>query len=1056
MSLSSRICGWFIPLSTVLILLCMSRNLLVANENKPALYGVNSNTNQSLTIVKGRIVDSKGNPVIGAGIVVKGTTLGTSTDINGYFSFKLPDGNDGKTLIVSSLGYDEIQVPIGSRREFNLVLKESVSLLEGTVVTALGIKRKQKALSYNVQEVKTSSLVVNKDANFVNALNGKVAGLVINSSSSGVGGASKVIMRGQKSIMTTSNALYVIDGVPLYSRPMDAETEFGSLGATDPIADINPEDIESMTVLTGAAAAALYGSEAANGAIVITTKKGQEGQTSLVFSSNTELSFVASLPDFQNTYGTGDLQSAEGSSVFSWGRKLNEINYMGYSPRRDYFQTGVTGTENISFSTGNKRNQTYFSAGAVNNKGIIPNHKYDRYNFSFRNTSKFLKDKMTLDISGNYVIQNDRNVTNQGLYNNPIVGAYLFPRGDDWADISMYERWDSARKIHTQYWPVGDAGITMQNPYWINYRNLRLNEKRRYMASAGLSYEILPWLTASGRVRFDNSNHKHEKKYFATTNTQLTEQSTNGLYGKVDEETRQIYADFLLDVNKTFKENWTLHANVGASISDIRQDLLEISGPIPDGKQVAGINLPNVFNIFSISPQQSKKKQFGWHDQQQSIFGSAELGYKGTYFLTLTGRNDWPSQLAGPYSSSKSFFYPSVGLSTVLSQAIELPRQIEYLKFRASYASVGSPFDRFIANPVHTWNESEGAWSVQTSYPVDLKPERTHSYEVGLTSRFLDGFRLDATWYLTNTNNQTFDPDISKGSGYSSIYIQSGSVRNMGVELLLGYEHTWNDFTWSTNYTFSSNKNKIKSLAENAVNPVTGEKLNISALNMGGLGNVKFILKKGGSLGDIYSRAKLKRDNNNDIYINQNGKIGVEALQKVEDYIKLGSILPKANMSWRNDFKYKNLSLAAMVTARFGGVVYSRTQAMLDYFGVSKFTADARDAGGVVVNGSDLISPETWYQTIGGGDTVPLFYTYSATNIRLQEASIGYTFDRSKLGGVCELTLQLVGRNLFMIYNKAPFDPESVATTTNNFYQGIDYFMLPNTRNFGFNIRMKF
>lgn len=1011
--------------------------------------------------VSGVVTDAAGMPLIGAAVLVKGTNNGASTDMDGRFSFDLDNDNmsGSKTIQFMCLGYTTLELQLDTRRVFNVSLADDSQLLEGTVVTALGIKRSEKALSYNVQKVDSEELLANKDANFVNSLNGKVAGLVINSSSSGVGGSSKVVMRGEKSISKSSNALYVIDGIPMYTSARDAGTGFDSKGSTDPIADINPEDIESMTVLTGAAAAALYGSSAANGAIVVTTKKGLEGKSSLTITSNTEFFNPFVLPSFQTRYGTGDLNSSEGSAIRSWGNKLNSSNYMGYNPKNDYFQTGVTGTESVSLSTGNSKNQTYLSAAAVNSKGVVPNNGYNRYNFTFRNTTKFLNDKMTLDVAVGYIMQDDRNVTNQGTYNNPIVGAYLFPRGNDWNDITMYERWDSSRKIYTQYWPVGDAGMTMQNPYWINYRNLRQNKKDRYNLSAGLYYDITDWMTLSGRVKVDNSSNKFTEKFYATTNTQLTEYSNNGLYGQEESQDKQVYADVLLDINKTWGD-WSLHGNVGASISDMRADSFQLRGPIADGSvdPSESANIPNVFNVFALSQSKSVKRQTGWREQTQSAYASAEIGFKNAYYLTLTGRNDWPSQLAGPRSNQKGFFYPSVGASVVLSEIIpNMPKQLEYLKVRSSWASVGVPFGRWIANPMHEWPDKGNSWNTQTAYPVEnLKPERTNSWEAGITMRFLNWFSLDASYYNTHTRNQTIYPEISTSSGYSEIPIQSGDVLNEGVELSLGFDKTWGILGWSSNYTFSTNRNKIVSLVKDVNNPVTGEPLNISAMNMGGLGNAVFILKEGGTLGDLYSRQDFVRDSNGKIYVDVNGNVATETKTDIDDYIKLGSVLPKANMAWRNDFKVQNFNFGFMLTARLGGVVYSRTQAMLDYYGVSEASALARDNGGMLVNGSDLIDANRWYTAIGSGDTVPQYYTYSATNVRLQEASIGYTFPKKMLGNLFDLTVQVVGRNLWMIYNKAPYDPESVASATSNFYSGLDYFMMPSTRNFGFNVRIKF
>lgn len=1000
--------------------------------------------------VSGRIVDSKGEALIGVTVLEKGTNNGTITDFDGNYTLTV--SGDNAMLQYSYVGYSSVEMA-AVKDIINVTLGEDTEVLEEVVVTALGIKRAEKALSYNVQQVNADDIIRNKDVNFVNSLSGKVAGVNINASSSGVGGASKVVMRGAKSIMQSSNALYVIDGVPMYAGSNEGDTEFGSQGTSEPIADINPEDIESMSVLTGAAAAALYGSDAANGAIVITTKKGKEGRIRITVNSNTEFSNPFVMPRFQDRYGT-----SPNSVDRSWGALLNDANRYGYDPRTDYFQTGVTGTESISLSTGTEKNQTYASAAAVNSKGIVPNNKYNRYNFTFRNTTSFLDDKMTLDVGATYVRQNDRNMTNQGTYNNPLVGAYLFPRGGDWEDIEMYERYDLARKIYTQYWPAGDAAMTMQNPYWINYRNIRENVKDRYMLNANLNYKILDWLSVSGRVRLDNSTNDYTEKFYASTNTQLTEMSTRGLYGIAKSNEKQLYADFLVNINKTFNDVWNLQANIGGSFTDMRYDYMKVRGPISDGSiEGEKVGMTNVFNIQNLSPTKTERLQEGWREQTQSLFASAELGYRSTYYLTLTGRNDWPSQLAGPNSKNSSFFYPSVGLSVVLSELMpNLNRDLlSYMKLRGSFASVGVAFPRYIANPLYEWNKENGQWSSTTQYPVyDLKPERTESWEVGLTMRFLKYFDLDLTYYNSLTKNQTFNPDLPV-SGWSKLYIQTGAVRNQGVELSLGFKNTWNKFTWESNYTFSANKNKIVELADNAINPATGEKFSIETLNMGGLGETRFLLREGGTMGDLYSLIDLKRDDKGNIYIDNNGNLSTETIQNSSEYIKLGSVLPKANMAWRNNFSWKGFNIGFLVSARLGGVVFSRTQAVLDNFGVSEASALARDRGYVLVNGDNRVSPEKWYNTIGGGTSVPQYYTYSATNVRLQEASIGYTFPRKMLRDVCDITVSLVGRNLLMIYNKAPFDPEAVAST-GNFYQGIDYFMMPSLRNYGVSLSFKF
>lgn len=988
--------------------------------------------------ITGQVVDAKGEPLIGVSILVKGTTDGAITDLDG--NYKIVTKSNNPVIVYSYIGYKTQEIPLKGQTAINITMMDDTQVIDEVVVTALGIKRSEKALSYNVTQVDAESALAVKDANFINSLNGKVAGLNINSSSSGIGGASKVVMRGSRGIEQSSNALYVIDGIPMYNLSASGGSEeMQSQGSTEAIADINPDDIESMSVLSGAAAAALYGSNASNGAIVITTKKGKVGRVALTVSSNTEMLSPFVMPQFQNRYGTSGTDA-------SWGKRLNEANYRGYDPASDYFQTGLIGTESVTLSTGTEHNQTYLSAAAVNSRGIIPNNKYDRYNFTFRNTTLFLEDKMKLDVGAQYIMQKDRNMVNQGIYANPLSSAYLFPRGNDWEDYKMYERYDLERNMYTQYWPQGGGSFRLQNPYWINYRNLRENDKDRYMLSAALSYDILSWLNVAGRVRLDNSYNTYTQKYYASTIATITE-GENGFYGVTNTRDKQTYADLLLNINKTFGEDWSLTANIGASYSDNRSEALAVSGPI------AANGLPNFFTVAQLDKETGKREETGYREQTQSIFASAEVGYRSTYYLTLTGRNDWPSQLAGPNSKQSSFFYPSVGGSVVLSELFKLPESISYLKLRASWASVGLPFGRFLAYPTFSWNTSTGAYSSQSAYPLyDLKPERTDSWEVGLTARFLKHFNFDVSFYNTKTYNQTMDAKLSPTGGYSTFYAQTGNVRNRGVELSLGYKNTWNKFSWSSNYTFSANKNKILSLIDGYINPVTGEEITKDRMDVGGLSKARFILKVGGSLGDLYSQSDLLRDSNNKIYVNADGNVAVN--DKADD-IYLGSVFPKANMAWRNDFQYGNWGLGFLLTARLGGVVYSATQAVLDSYGVSEATAAARDNGGVVINGNDMIDAQKWYTVVGADSGIPQYYTYSATNLRLQEASVSYTIPRKKLKNIMDITLSLVGRNLWMIYCKAPFDPESVATT-GNYYQGIDYFMMPSLRSVGFNLKLKF
>lgn len=991
--------------------------------------------------VTGRVVDEKNEPLIGVNIRVEGTDDGTVTDLEGKYVIK---ASIGSILSFTYIGYISSYVKIADKNVYNIQMSANVEALNEVVVTALGIKREQKALSYNVQQVKSDQLTNVKDANFINSLNGKVAGVNINSSSSGVGGASKVVMRGTKSIEQSSNALYVIDGIPMFNFGGGGSMENGSQGVTESIADINPDDIESISVLTGAAAAALYGSNAANGAIVINTKRGKVGKLQVSVSSNTEFAKPFVLPHFQNRYGTGSSGKAGNSTTLSWGTLLNDASRRNYEPR-DFFDTGITYTNSITLSTGTDKNQTFFSAAAVNSEGIVPNNRYNRFNFTFRNTTNFLNDRMKLDVGASYIIQNDRNMTNQGAYSNPIVPVYLFPRGDDFNLIKVFERWDPARKIKTMFWPQGEGDLRMQNPYWIAYRNLRTNDKKRYMLSVSLSYDITDWLNISGRVRVDNSSTKYEQKLYASSNTTLTEGSAQGFYAISKPDETQVYADALANINKRLGD-YSIVVNIGASIVDNKYDELSYRGPI----RANGI--PNVFNVFDLDNTQKKARQDEWEEQTLSIFASAEVGWKSMLYLTLTGRNDWASQLAN--SSSTCFFYPSIGLSAVVSEMVKLPSFVDYLKVRSSFSSVGMSYPRNLTSPTFEYDETTQTWKPKTHYPIgDLKPERTDSWEFGLDMRLFKDFNLSLSWYLANTFNQTFDPKISVSSGYTTIYLQTGYVRNQGVELSFGYGHTWKkDFRWQSNFTLSHNKNKIIELVKDYIHPETGEPINKDRLDVGGLGKARFILKTGGSLGDLYTQSDLKRDDNGMVEISPAGTL-VTVNNRPD--IKLGSVFPKCNLAWNNQFSWKGFNISALVTARIGGIVYSATAAAMDQYGVSESSAVARDNGGVLVNGRNRVDAQTWFTAIGSQSGLPQYYTYSATNIRLQEAAIGYTLPRKWLHDVCDIQLSVVGRNLCMIYNKAPFDPEAVATT-GNYYQGIDFFMLPSTRNVGLNVKINF
>lgn len=517
--------------------------------------------------LSGIVKDDKGDPLIGVNVSFKGSPTGTVTGLDGRFSILAAKGN---IIEFSYVGYTTQYITVGDASSLTVVLEEDAKALDEVVVTALGIKRAEKALSYSVQQVKSDAINDVKDANFVNGLTGKVAGVSINRSSSGIGGATRVVMRGAKSIVGNNNVLYVVDGMPI-GNPSKGEinNDYSTPGGGEGISDFNPEDIESLSILTGPAAAALYGSSAANGVILINTKKGQEGKLKISISNNTEFMTPYVMPEFQNRYG-----NAKGSYK-SWGEMLQQPST--FRPK-DFFKTGANIMNAANFSVGNKNNQTFVSVATTNSTGIIPNNEYYRYNFTLRNTASMLNDKLHLDLGASYVLQGDQNMLSAGRYFNPLVPLYLFPRGEDFEAVKVYERYDTNRKFPIQEWSYGDQGLNLENPYWIVNREMFVSKKKRYMFYANVKYDILSWLNIAGRIRVDNTNTTSERKLHAST-IKLHAQSDKGAYNRSMEEYQQTYADIMLNVNKNFG-NFNLTANAGFSYEDHMTTGMGIGGKL--------------------------------------------------------------------------------------------------------------------------------------------------------------------------------------------------------------------------------------------------------------------------------------------------------------------------------------------------------------------------------------------------------------------------------------------------------------------------------------------
>lgn len=987
--------------------------------------------------LKGTVKDAKGDPLIGVNVKVKGAAVGAITNLDGHFTLQVKKGD---VLEISYVGYTPKTVKVTDDKNLYITLEEDAKVLNEVVVTALGIKKEAKSLSYNVQQVGNDEITRIADANFINNLNGKVAGVTINSSASGVGGSARVVMRGTKSINGNNNALYVVDGIPMIdmsaasTQPTDSYEGAGQSG--DPISGLNPDDIESISVLSGPSAAALYGSAAANGVVMVTTKRGKEGRTSVSISNNTTFSAPLVLPEFQNTYGPTEV-----GSYYSWGTKLSTPS--SYDPK-DFFQTGVNVTNSASLSTGTEKNQTYLSLGTTNAKGIIHNNDFERYNATIRNVAKLLKDKMTLDLSFMLSSVKEQNMTAQGLYYNPLVPLYLFPAGDNFSKVQAYERIDLERNLLTQYWPYSTSMDT-QNPYWITEHIKMPNHKNRYMATASVKYDFADWINLTGRAKMDRNNERRERMYDAGTSTLFA--SKYGFYSKSNIENQQVYGELLLNINKYFANNIVnLTANVGANFenNDYQSDYF-------------GGKLKSVANLFTFGNVDTSEKnlanQYGYHLKKRAVFGSAQVGYKSMAYLDVTARNDWSSTFKG--TNTKSFFYPSIGISGIITDIFHCSTDImPYMKVRISYSEVGNSPDVFQSIP--TYELVDGVPVTQSRRPnPDLKPERTKSWEAGVNFVFFNNrLKLDASFYNSRTYNQFFERTLSSTTGYKSEIVNGGRVDNKGIELSLRFDDKWGDFGWSSYLTYSLNKNKVVELLRNYEDPITHELTSLDKIDMGGTSMYKMMLTEGGSIGDIYVNT-LRTDEHGAIYVHPSDQVVVT---QPDVYVKAGNSAPKYNLGWGNTFTYKGLSLGCLFTARVGGIVVSQTQAVMDAYGASKATADARDNGGALVNGRP-IGAEDYYTKVGGAGSqggIGSMYVYSATNVRLAELSLGYDIPVNRyVNWIKGLNVSFIGKNLFFLYRKAPFDPELTAST-GTYFQGIDMFMAPSLRNLGFSVKVNF
>jgi TonB-linked SusC/RagA family outer membrane protein len=1040
-------------------------------------------------IITGKVVGPDGNPVAGVTVTVKGSKKGTSTNVAGVFSI---EANKGDVLVFSYIGFTTQEVAVSSS-SLSITLLASDKQLSEVVVTALGIQRQAKSLTYSVQKVGNDQLTTVQDASFVNSLTGKVAGLVIAKSSSGIGGSTRVTLRGNHSTRN-NQPLYVVDGVPLVNfSPAQPGDEFGQSGVGyvgldggDGISNMNPDDIESVTVLKGASAAALYGSAAANGVILITTKKGKAGKTRVDVSSSLTLDNRMYKAPLQFKYGqttpyvftpasgTTPAGSSPGS-LDSWGGVVNAPDHVD-----PFFQTGASNFNSIAISGGTDRSQTYLSYSFTDNTGDIPTVSLNRHNLNFRQTTKYFDDRLTSDINVMFINQEAHNRPPSGVYDNPLTGLYLFPRGMNFNQYKQYSVYSPSRNTGIQNWWDANYDSTLvyggswnssnsaneQNPYWILHRTTTDNDLNRIYSNISLNYKFNSWLNLQARGNVDKSWNTINQKAFATTSTVLT--AANGGYGLLHAINTQYYADLLLTANHKLTSDLSLSATLGTSINDQVADQT-VYGTKNSGE---GLAFANIFTLNNILPAAIQVSPTYTHKQIQSAFFTGQLNLKDFLYLDVSGRNDWSSAMAYTPVASRGFFYWSAGLTGVLSEMVHLPDPISFAKVRVSYAEVGNDVDAYASNPPEFTIDNQNGLVTNTTGPAPgtyLKPESNRSFEVGTAWRFFsDRAGFDFTYYLNNNLNQYITTQAPAGAaanqyGYSySIYAtNAGNIRNQGVELSVDVTPIKErHLTWTSTVNYAFNKNLIVSISDPALSTTTDYQ------QLTGIGNLLYASfnKKGGQWGDIYGYF-FQRNASGAIVVNASGapQEGVDSAAPVGNTAlkRLGNPMPRYTLGWSNSFTVNRFVLNILFDGKFGGQVMSVTQAYLDFNGDSKASQMARDKGGVYVNAVSAtgtkfgaINPQTWYTTTGGLTGISENYIYDATNIRLREASLSYQIP-TKAKWVKGLSVTAIGRNLFFVERKAPFDPE-ISSATNNGLQGVDTFGPPSTRSVGASVKLGF
>jgi TonB-linked SusC/RagA family outer membrane protein len=994
--------------------------------------------------VTGTVTDSDANtPLPGVSVLVKGTSTGTVTDIDGQYSLSVPAA--GTTLVFSYLGYGRQELTTGNSNVINVSLKAQESALSEVVVTAFGLEREKKSLTYTVQDVGTREFTEAREMNVMNSLSGKVAGLSINRGGSGVGSPTRVILRGNRSISGDSQPLYIVDGVPARG-----------------IENLNPDDIESITVLKGPNAAALYGSRANNGAIVVNTKRGKQG-----FNVTLNTSYMFDDPllltKYQDVYGQGSGGVYSPASEFSWGPRMDGQpvaqwsriegkagTTYPFSPQpnniRDFFQIGHTMATTLAVNGGTERSQTYFSYTYSDAAGVVPGNELKRHSLNLRLTNK-LTDKLTLDSKINYIRQDiGQPLPEDENYANPTRHIYRLPRNIRTEDISQFEYVNAAGLLRQNYFNPGSNGGA--NPYWAENRNLRTSTLDRMIAFTSLNYQLAEGLSILARAALDRSfggstNREYNNSYII---------AENGRFSVGTSEAMEINTDFLISYEKSLNQNWAFNVNLGGNArKDRNTGLSSNTGP--------QLIVPNFFALAN-TPQVASTYNIGSPRDVNSLYAFTQVAWKNAVFLDITARNDWSSTLP---KDNWSFFYPSVGLNAVISDLVEVPTWLTFAKVRGSFAEVGndtSPFQLQRQASFAAGGRS-GYLSLATTLPnANLLPETTQSIELGADFRFVDNkVGLDFTYYKTNSFNQLFTVGLPVGSGASQFFTNGGNVQNEGIEAVITLTPVRRaDFEWTITSNFARNISLVKEINDER-----------PSVEIGSSFLTRFRIEEGSQFGEVYSRGYL-RDDQGRVIVGANGipRTTPGFTVRVANFnpIWLGGI--------QNSFNYKNFRANFTIDFRQGGSITSFTNAIIYADGLTEETLQGREGG--LIFGQNFMAHETAVRENGEPNNIPItaeqfwvnmggrnapigeVFTVSATNVRMREAVVGYNIPAKKLEGlpINSVSINFVARNLFFLLNEAKnLDPDVTVGTGSN-SGGRESFAPPTARSFGFNLNLGF